>query len=257
MGNNGKPTVGIFGFTGCAGCQLNILNLEDHLLDIIGLVDIKTWVMAKAENDDGPWDVAFVEGSIAKSTDIERIKNIREKSGVLVAIGACATHGGLPALRNFADTDEWKKEVYGDDYERIDAIDIKPVSHYVKVDYALPGCPMDKAEFVEAVKALLIGKTPYIPQYSVCGECKAKENVCLLKEGKFCMGPVVQAGCDALCPTYGAPCEGCRGPAPEANWAAEVEILKKIGATSEDVKRRFLKYCPSVADMEEFKELEF
>ncbi len=257
MGNNGKPTVGIFGLTGCAGCQLNILNIEDNLLDILKLVDITSWVMAKQDNSEGPWDVAFVEGSVAKQSEVDRVKKIREKSGVLVAIGACATHGGLPGLRNFRDIDEMTRIVYGEDNERIDAIPIKPVSAYVDVDYELPGCPMEKSEFVEIVKSLVMGKKPYIPQYSVCGECKALENICLLKEGKFCMGPITQAGCNALCPSHGAACEGCRGPAPEANWAAEVKILKEIGATGDDVRRKFLKYCPSVADMPAFKELEF
>ncbi len=251
-----KPKVGIFGFTGCAGCQLNILNLEDHLLDIIALVDITTWVMAKAENSDGPWDIAFVEGSIAKSTDVERLKKIRKNSKILVAIGACATHGGLPAMRNLRDMEEMKETVYGDDLDYLDVIEIKPVSHYVEVDAELPGCPMDKNEFVEAVKALAVGKTPQVPNYSICYECRIKENACLLKEGKFCMGPVTQAGCDALCPSYGTPCEGCRGPVAQVNWGAEYKILESLGATIDEIRRRFLKYCPSTADMPAFRELE-
>lgn len=258
MGTRGKPTVGIFGFTGCAGCQLNILNLEDQLVDILGLVDITSWVMAKAENSDGPWDIALVEGSIAKKYEIEKIKAIREKSKILVAIGSCATHGGLPAMRNIRDTPSMVKTVYGEETNHLDILDkIMPVSHYVHVDAQLPGCPMDKNEFVEAVKALAIGKTPFVPNYSICYECRIRENACLLKEGKFCMGPVTQAGCNALCPSNGAACEGCRGPVAQVNWGAEYKILEELGATPEDIKRRFLKYCPSTADMPEFKELIF
>jgi len=257
MGDNGKPTVGIFGFTGCAGCQLNILNMEDHLLELLELVDITTWRMAKSENSKGPWDIAFVEGSIAKQEEVERIKTIRESSGILVAIGACATHGGLPAMRNFRDLDEMKRIVYGDRIDHLDVIPIKRVADYVRVDHELPGCPMDKDEFIRTVKALAVGKTPDIPNYSVCYECKIRENACLLKENKFCMGPVTSAGCGAICPTYGAPCEGCRGPVAQVNWGAEYKILKEMGATNDDIKRRFLKYCPVVADTPEFKELNF
>lgn len=257
MGNNGKPKIGIFGLTGCAGCQLNILNIEDHLLDIIGLVDIVTWVMAKADNSDGPWDIAFVEGSVAKASEIERVKKIRENSKILIAIGNCATHGGLPAMRNLRDIEEMKRIAYGDKTKYLDVIPIKRVADYVDVDYELPGCPMDKIEFIEAVKALLIGKKPIIPNYAVCYECKIKENKCLLKEGKFCMGPVTSAGCGALCPSYGAICEGCRGPAAQVNWAAEVDILHELGATLDQIKRKFLKYCATTADTPEFKELEW
>jgi len=251
-----KPKVGIFGLTGCAGCQLNILNIEDHLLDILGLVDITTWVMAKAENSEGPWDIAFVEGSVAKASEIERVKKIREKSKILVAIGACATHGGLPGIRNFRDMEEMKQTVYGSQTDHLDVIEIKPVSHYVEVDAELPGCPMNKNDFINAVKALAVGKTPPVANYSVCYECRIRENACLLKEGKFCMGPVTQAGCDALCPSYGAACEGCRGPVAQVNWGAEYKILKDLGATKEMILRKFLKYCPSSSEMEEFKELE-
>ncbi|MFO7836733.1 MAG: hypothetical protein R6V83_08765 [Candidatus Thorarchaeota archaeon] len=255
MSNNGKPKVGIFGLTGCAGCQLNILNIEDHLLDILGLVDITTWVMAKQDNSDGPWDIAFVEGSVAKESEVERVKKIRENSDVLVAIGACATHGGLPAIRNLRDIDEMKETVYGNQTSHLDVIPIKPVSDYVDVDVELPGCPMDKTEFIRAVMALAMQKTPQVPNYSVCYECRVNENPCLLDEGKFCMGPVTQAGCDSLCPSHGAACEGCRGPIAQVNWAAEVKILKEMGATADDIRRKFLKYCPSTADMPEFQEL--
>jgi sulfhydrogenase subunit delta len=257
MASSNKPKVGIFGFTGCAGCQLNILNIEDHLLEILGLVDITSWVMAKAENTDGPWDIAFVEGSIAKKSEIDRIKKIRENSKVLVAIGSCATHGGLPAMRNLRDIPAMKEMVYGPKNDHIDVIEIKPVHHYVKVDAELPGCPMDKNEFIKAVKALVVGKHPPVPNYAVCYECKIRENACLLKEGKFCMGPVTQAGCDALCPSYGAPCEGCRGPVAQVNWGAEYKILVQLGATPDAIRRKFLKYCPSTADMDKFQELTF
>jgi coenzyme F420-reducing hydrogenase gamma subunit len=151
-----------------------------------------------------------------------------------------------------------KETVYGEHTNHLDVLDkIMPVSHYVKVDAELPGCPMDKKEFIEAVKAIAVGKTPFVPNYAVCYECKIKENVCLLKEGKFCMGPVTQAGCNALCPTNGAACEGCRGPVAQVNLGAEYILLQELGATPEEIKRRFLKYCPSVADMSEYKELTF
>ena len=255
--STGKPKVGIFGFTCCAGCQLNILNIEDHLLDILGLVDITHWVMAKQENDEGPWDIAFVEGSIAKESEIKELKEIREKSKILVALGNCSTHGGLPAMRNLRDIEEMKRLAYGDKTEYLDVIPIKRFKDYVKVDLELPGCPIDKNEFIEAVKSLAVGKKPEVPNYAVCYECKVRENACLLKEGKFCMGPVTNAGCGALCPSYGATCEGCRGPTAQVNWAAEVKVLQDLGATIDQIKRRFLKYCATTADTEEFKELKW
>jgi len=231
-----KPIIGIFGFTGCAGCQLEILNLEDILLDLFSMVDVVNFRMAKSENSDGPFDISFVEGSIM-SYQVDELKKIREKSKVLVAIGSCACHGGVQYLQNFMEK-PWRI-VYNDKKMIYSSPDTKPLSSYVKVDYILPGCPMDKNEFVEFVKSMLIGKKPVLKTYPVCVECKMKENICLLERGIMCLGPVSLAGCNAKCPSNEYPCEGCRGPVEEANISSQADLMKEKGVDPVDLIRRF------------------
>jgi len=231
-----KPIIGIFGFTGCAGCQLEILNLEDILLDLFSMVDVVNFRMAKSENSDGPFDISFVEGSIM-SYQVDELKKIREKSKVLVAIGSCACHGGVQYLQNFMEK-PWRI-VYNDKKMIYSSPDTKPLSSYVKVDYILPGCPMDKNEFVEFVKSMLIGKKPVLKTYPVCVECKMKENICLFERGIMCLGPVSLAGCNAKCPSNEYPCEGCRGPVEEANISSQADLMKEKGVDPVDLIRRF------------------
>jgi coenzyme F420-reducing hydrogenase gamma subunit len=247
-----KPKVGVFGFSGCAGCQLQILNLEDVLLDVLSLIDLMNFRMASSKNTEGPFDVSFVEGSIVHEEQVEELKQIREESKILVALGTCACYGGVQSLRNFFGIDGAKKIVYADTKMDYTYTETKPISEYVKVDFSLPGCPIDKDEFVETLKSLLMGKVLKPKSYAVCVECKLRENFCLLERGEICMGPVTMGGCKATCPTNGHVCEGCRGPVEEANIASEVELLlKKI--SQEDLLRRFRMYTAGAKEFSEVR----
>jgi len=235
-----KPKVGIFGLTSCAGDQLAILNLEDELLDLASSVDIIDFPMAVSQNDQKtPLDIAFVEGSVVNSHDVETLKKIRERASCLVAIGTCAVWGGVPAAANEIPREELKQKVYGSAGKDFDSIPAQPLSSFVRVDLNLPGCPIEKNHFLQAVASLLHGDPPLLPTYAVCTECKMRENICLLKEKDLlCLGPITVAGCDALCPSHSIPCQGCRGPLEEANVASEANLFREKGYTAEDVQKR-------------------
>ncbi len=233
-----KPKVGIFGLTGCAGCQLAIINCEDELLDIVGAVDLKSFVMAQSNNEETEFDVAFVEGSVVTREDEHYLKEIRSKSGILVAIGSCACFGGIQAAANDREREDLLQIVYGTKENFYEARKVAALHEVVKVELQIPGCPIEKSEIISGIASLLRGDTPLIPTYPVCLECKYKENLCLLKErGDMCLGPVTRAGCDARCPSHGVACRGCRGPVEEANTASEYSILLEKGYAEEDIKR--------------------
>jgi coenzyme F420-reducing hydrogenase gamma subunit len=179
--------------------------------------------------------VAFIEGSCTRQSDEERLKSIRERAGVVVALGACAHLGGVNALKYLQPFEDLRRYVYGDKFEWYDTYDVRPISAVIPVDFAIPGCPIDRNEFVAVVKALLLGKKPPIPDYPLCVECKLKENTCLFKMGKVCMGPVTRAGCDAICPTYGQSCEACRGYISDPNNASMKDVLAKNGLTADEI----------------------
>lgn len=245
-----KPRVAFFDFASCEGCQLQVINLEESILDLIDAVDIVSFREAMKEHSD-EYDIAFIEGSIARPMDAERLKGIREKARILVAIGACACIGGVNALRNQFSVEEVKKRVYANADVNIningnpyfDAFPLKAVDEVVKVDYYIYGCPIDRDEFGKVVTALVLGKKPEIPNYPVCVECKKKENVCVFEEGKFCLGPVTRAGCNARCPTSEAGCEGCRGLLDDPNTDSELEVLQKYGLTLQDALDKFKLFC--------------
>ncbi len=245
-----KPKIGIFSFACCAGCQFEILYSE-KLLEIADKVNIEHFPMAQEKNGQGPFDVAFVEGTITTDEDIKEIQEIRAKSKFLVALGSSACFGGIPALKNLLDNKDIERTVYGktgfveqlDKYLEMDA--------YVKVDYNMYGCPIDQNEFAEVVTSLLMGKVPKEKDYSVCVECRAKENVCLLEAGQPCLGPLTNAGCDALCPSRGVYCEGCRGPVDDANIGAEISLLEKKGLVEKEIKQRLLKFSAGRGRREE------
>jgi coenzyme F420-reducing hydrogenase gamma subunit len=217
-----KPKVGIFGLTGCAGDQLVILNCEDELLDLVELIDIRSFIMASsAVDEDCELDVAFVEGAVATEHDERVLRRARERCSLLVALGTCATWGGVAQLQ--------------------------PLSKYVKVDAAITGCPIEKHEFLDAVANLLRGQLPVFKQYAVCVECKANENECLLTGGAFCSGPVTVAGCQARCPSLGVACIGCRGPAPEANFESAALMYAQKGYAEQDIKGRLNWFATGVA----------
>ncbi|EEG78431.1 NADH-quinone oxidoreductase subunit B family protein [Dethiobacter alkaliphilus] len=237
------PKVAIFKFASCSGCQLEFLNLEPVLLDLLGLVDLTHFVMARRENKPGPYDIGFVEGSIVNPEDIERLKQARRDCGLLVAIGACACHGGLQSLNNGTPQREVEARVYEHPAE-VSSLKSYPVDEYVDIDAKLSGCPINKNELVEFVKSALLGVTPRIRPHCVCVECKLSENVCLtVSEKTPCMGPVTRAGCGALCPARSTACTGCHGPSSEANAASLREMFAELGLQKADIDRNFQKYA--------------
>ena len=212
-GDKPRPTLAVWKFSSCDGCQLTLLNCEDELLSIAGAVHIASFPEASREVMPGPYDVSLVEGSITTPADAERIREVRAASRYLVTIGACATAGGVQALRNFSE--DLAPVVYARP-EYIDSLRTStPIAEHVPVDFELHGCPIDRRQLLEVIGALLAGRRPKIGNHSVCMECKRAGNVCvLIAHGTPCKGPVTQAGCGALCPSVGRGCYGCFGPAP-------------------------------------------
>jgi coenzyme F420-reducing hydrogenase gamma subunit len=232
-----KPRVGIFDFTGCEGCELNQLNFEDQLLDILGHVDIVEWREAMDGTVD-ELDVAFVEGSLSTPDCIQRIHEIRRKSKVLVAVGACAVQGGINGMKNIRPIEQVREEVYGEDKYLFPTLPALPLSAVVKVDANVRGCPMTQLEFLKVFTSLVMGKSPVEPGNPVCTECKLKENECVYEKGMICLGPVTRAGCDAHCPTFGQYCTGCRGLVPDAGVEAMEEILAQHGLSMDEARKK-------------------
>jgi len=236
-----KPRVGIFSLTGCAGDQLQILNMEDELLDLVNHIHIVDFQEGSSHKEEGPVDVAFVEGSVSTETDLKHLKEIRERSKILIAFGNCAVEGGIQAMRNKEGSIEGRlKDVYGVETGFFDAKLSKPLSEYVDVDLNIPGCPVEKEETLRAITSLLHGDTPTSFTYPVCVECKLNEYPCVIVEsGKPCLGPVIRAGCDARCPGLGLDCIGCRGPVDSASgFAAEYSMLLEKGYSKEFILNR-------------------
>lgn len=234
-----KPKVAIFEFGCCEGCQLQLVNLEERLLELLEVVDVVPWREARSEHQEGPYDVTFVEGSITMEKEIERLKKIRDDSKILVALGACAHLGGVNCNKNFMDPEEVGRIVYGHQASFFPSIAARPLSAVVKVDYVIPGCPIDKEEFLEVVKQLLLGKEPRLPNYPVCVECKKAGNVCVFERGLFCLGPITRAGCGARCPSFGARCIGCRGLIDDPNTDAHKEVMIQYGLKLDDVMKKY------------------
>ncbi len=235
-----RPRLAVFKFASCDGCQLTILNLEDELLALAERVEIANFLEASSRADtEGPWDVTLVEGSITTTHDIERILDIRERSRMLVAIGACATSGGIQSLRNVADVEAWKAVVYPHP-EWIRALATStPIAEHVRVDYEIQGCPIDKNQLLRVLVRLLLGAQPDLPTTSVCMECKRRGNPCVLvSRGVPCLGPVTRAGCGAICPGLGRDCYGCFGPAADPNPASLIHSFEAAGLSRADAVRR-------------------
>ena len=237
-----KPKIAFFDFTSCEGCQLDVLNLEGgDLLDLLNAVDIVNFREVKTERDDN-YDIAFIEGSISRESEIPRLQNIRNQAKVVVALGACACIGGVNCLKNHLPMDEALRIVYGKDAKYYDTIPARPTHAVIPVDYYVRGCPPTTTEFLKVVKALLLGKKPEIPNYPVCVECKMAGNVCVFERGMTCLGPVARAGCSAVCITSGRHCWGCRGLVDEPNVDSEKDILQKYGLTVEQAVDKFKIY---------------
>lgn len=227
-----KPKIGIFSLTGCGGDQLMILNLEDILLELLSRFDIKSFQEASSYHEETELDIAFVEGSVSTESDLKKLKEIREKSKMLIAMGECAIGGCVQAMRNDQmSMAERMRKVYGVEEDYYDVLEPKGLAEYVEVDLEIPGCPIEKKEILRAITSLLHGDLPEQIDYPVCVECKLKGYPCVLVEkGMPCLGPIIRGGCEARCPSLGLDCIGCRGLIKdETNAAAELEVLLEKG----------------------------
>jgi coenzyme F420-reducing hydrogenase gamma subunit len=237
-----KPQVAFFDFTSCEGCQLAAIDLTpEEMLGLLDLVDIVEFREAISEKADR-YDIAFVEGSITRDSDIARLKDIRERSGLLIALGACAHISGLNALKNFQTPAAVQKIVYPDAPTRYETATARAIEEVVAIDGFIPGCPINTQEFLHFVKNVILGKAPAIPDYPVCVECKQRENTCVYEKGIQCLGPVIRAGCGAICPSYGGYCYGCRGLIPEPNVNAQQDMMQKYDLTFEKMLDKFKLY---------------
>lgn len=235
-----RPTLAVWKFASCDGCQLTLLNCEDELLAVADRVQVAYFPEATRSVVDGPYDISLVEGSITTPEDAERIQQVRAASRTLVTIGACATSGGIQALRNFAEVSEFLSVVYAHPAYLATLDRSTPISAHVTVDFQLRGCPIDKRQLLEVLAALLQGRSPRIPTYSVCVECKRRGTVCVaVADGAPCLGPVTQAGCGALCPAFHRGCYGCFGPQDTPNTESVADGLRRRGMPEEDVVRFF------------------
>jgi len=237
---NEKPKVSLHKFSSCDGCQLALLNMGPDLLRLATNVELVHFAEAGPLAPDAEVDLAFIEGSIATPEDIERIRRIREQSRMLVAIGACATAGGVQALRNGPQGAHWLAELYPHP-EHIDSLPTSsPISAHVKVDFELFGCPVTSEQVMAVVNSAILGVAPQVTSEKVCVECKRRGLACVMvSKGMPCMGPVTHGGCGALCPSLGRDCYGCFGPAPLANTDALTKQFKALGLSDEAIARRF------------------
>ncbi len=237
---NGKPRVGIFGLTGCAGDQLQILNCEDQLLRLADAVAIVDWEMTTSDNDRNcRLDIAFVEGVVATVHDLERLKKIRARTSFLVAIGTCAVWGGLPAMRNLIPRDLLDRERDAATARFLDTAEALPATHFVPFDLELPGCPIEREEFLTTVNSLLFGTVPELPAIPVCLECKTAENGCrVIHHQEVCCGAMTRGGCGARCPSHGVACAGCRGPVEEPNYDANITMFAGRGISWVEISAR-------------------
>ena len=240
MSEGYKPRLAVFKFASCDGCQLTLLDCEDELLAIAEAVEIAYFAEARRQMLDGPYDVTLVEGSVTTEEEVERIKEVRRQSRFLVSIGACAIAGGIQALRNWTDVNEYINIVYATP-EFISTLNrSQPISDFVSVDFELRGCPIDKRQLIELITSLLIGRKPRVPAQSVCLECKRQGTVCVMvAQGIPCLGPATQAGCGALCPAYSRGCYGCFGPVDTPNPISLGEQFITLGQSRAEVSRAF------------------
>lgn len=237
-----KPRIAVWKFASCDGCQLSLLDCEDELLAVADAVDIADFREASSRILPGPYDLSLVEGSITTPHDRERIQQIRAQSRALVVIGACATAGGIQALRNFADVKEYLPLVYASP-EYIETLATStPIADHVAVDFELRGCPINKHQLLEVISAFLEERKPNVARHSVCMECKMRGNVCVLVTGTPCLGPITHAGCGALCPSYLRGCYGCYGPSEAAQPEALSSVLTGMGMPRRDVVRALRTY---------------
>ena len=237
-GDSGPPRLAVWKFSSCDGCQLSLLDCEDELLAVAEKVTVAYFLEASRAVVAGPYDLSLVEGSVTTAEDVERIKQVREVSRRLVTIGACATAGGIQALRNAADVTEYTRIVYATPSYISTLATSTPISAHVPVDFELRGCPIDRHQLLDVIAAFLGERRPNVSGHSVCVECKLRGNVCVMvAHGTPCLGPVTHAGCGALCPTYQRGCYGCFGPAEDPNPASLSTELERLGVEPVDLVR--------------------
>lgn len=238
MPTDGKPRLAVLKLASCDGCQLQILNLEDELLDIAGQVDICYFPEASSQMLEGTFDLALVEGSVVTEHDLERLRAMRRQAQTMITLGACANAGGIQALRNVADTAEYVRAIYPNPAWIHVLPQSTPVASHVTVDFAVNGCPISREQLLQVLTALLNGRSPELPHYSVCIECKRSGNVCLpVARGVACLGPITQAGCGALCPSFSRGCFGCYGPMESANPDSLCQSMLERGTPRPEVLR--------------------
>jgi sulfhydrogenase subunit delta len=240
MKKSAKPRVAVWKFASCDGCQLSLLDCEDELLAVADVVEIANFAEASRAMQPGPYTLSLVEGSITTPHDAERIHKIRRDSALLITIGACATAGGIQALRNYKDVRDFFNIVYASPHYIETLKKSTPISDHVHVDMELRGCPINKQQLVEVISALLNGRKPNVFPFSVCMECKMRGVTCVMvSRGTPCLGPVTHAGCDALCPSFNRGCFGCYGPKETPNTAALSVWLNKLGVKQDGLVRAF------------------
>lgn len=247
MSKNKKPKIAFFDFTCCEGCQLTVIDtLQTHpeLLDVVDIVEFRE---AMTETN-GRYDVAFIEGSCTRASDEARLQDIRNRAGVVIALGACAHLGGVNAIRNRQELEQVRAYVYGEQKEWFDTYEPRAIEKVILVDGVIPGCPIDSLEFLRVVKGLLQGRLLAPPTYPVCMECKLNGTICLYQRGEVCLGPVTRAGCQAVCPGYGSSCIGCRGLIPRANIAAMRQVLAEHGVDEAEIDSRFTLFLTNELD---------
>ncbi|KAA0233785.1 MAG: hypothetical protein JJLCMIEE_03642 [Acidimicrobiales bacterium] len=254
-----RPKLAVWKFSSCDGCQLSLLDCEDELLEVAEAIEIAYFLEATRAVVEGPYDLSLVEGSITTPDELERIHQVREASHRVVTIGACATAGGIQALRNFTDVEEYMSVVYAHP-SFISTLDTAtPVSDHVEVDFELRGCPINKIQLLEVISAHLNERRPEVPGHSVCTECKLRLNVCVMvASGTPCLGPVTHAGCGALCPTFSRGCYGCFGPMETPNTESLEASMEALGLGDPDIVRMFRTYnawAPAFRDHSRLVEL--
>ncbi|MCU4719712.1 NADH-quinone oxidoreductase subunit B family protein [Halapricum hydrolyticum] len=232
---NMKPRVAFFDFTGCEGDQLQVINLEEKLLELVEIVEIASFREASSAHSDD-YDIAFVEGSATTPHDAERLEEIRENATTVVALGSCATIAGINAIRNSQDFEAVKERVYGGEGDLFESwSEAKPIGAVIDVDYEIPGCPIDRQEFLRVLTDLVRGREPKMVNYPVCLECKLNENTCAYLRDDICLGPVTRGGCNSICVNGGTRCWGCRGLVKNPNENAACDVLEEHGLTTDEV----------------------
>jgi sulfhydrogenase subunit delta len=250
-----KPKVAFFDFACCEGCQLQVANIGEALLDILDIIDVVEFREVMSEKWDQSFDISIIEGSITTPHDVERIKEIRKRSKTIIAYGSCATIGGINGMKNGFPLDDIRKYVYGKDYENFPTIATKPVSDVVRVDYFVNGCPIYPPEFLRVLESALLGIPYQVPDSAVCVECKFNENICMYERGIACLGPITKMGCNSWCINNGNICYGCRGNVSNPAENGFKDVLSKYGIDAKFIltKTNMYNTCWEIAKNEKSK----